>query len=606
MSGLKKITDPWGHEIKYAADKVGRMTSIGNASSATAYADDIAYRAFGGVKSMSLGTSFAVNISMGYDNAARPTSYAAVWSKDDSDIQNAGYSYNNDGTLSGVTNNADTKFTQANKYDFAGRLKTNNVGTSTAGYPFQQTMTYDAFSHLSGRSTTTYTLSSVSFTTGYTNNRDSSATYDNAGNVVSTNPTNDHTDWTLDALGRSRRWEETGPWGSTTQKGGETTYDGDGRPAKVANLSRSYVGGQWETWSSENWYYIYSSVTGQKVTDVVLDGSWGNTHINMGSSTIAEIGSDNYLAFSTNDPVTDSTWGTNSTGEKGPDEGRVEMAALNTSVPPVAPANGMPPPVYKNGGNVGNPYSGCQVEGMPAHCDQINAILHAYNVDVFGKSITRHLKVKTVVWNNNGTIDTSWTSEELHIETIPGLVSPTTSGLCDQPKLTSVAGFFIDRSADSAPTRYPYLNPDVADAFIAAANEILQTGIIGTAFSLIGVNEFFRPYSVQVIYWNEYQANLKADAKRRPRPYPRIKKAAQPGNSNHGPGFAFDTDDAGRRLKDGQTVEQVLNRHGFFRNEPNDDVHFNYKIKPTAQQKEDALNYFRWCMGSHGSGLPME
>jgi hypothetical protein len=375
--GLRSMTDPFDHEVNYSTDKLGRVIKIGDASSDTKYAQVPSYRAFGAVKEMSLSATAPVNISLTYNNALRPATYVASSTANTGDIHNNTYSYFNDGMLSGNTNSADAKFTQSSVYDFAGRLRVNNVGTGTTGYPYIQELSYDVFDHIATRDSTTYAFTPQSFSAEYQNNRKTSggATtyYDDAGNVIETNDASvDHTTWTFDAAGRPDHWEEEGPWGSTLKKGANTAYDGDGRPVKKAELINSYtIPGGWSGWDAVDWYYIYSSVTEQKITDTILDGSFGQTHIYMGSSIIAEQ-SESDVDFKVNDPVTGSMWGTFMSGVKKDDlydGNRTELAGLNTAIPEHDPSPAYPHPEYDAGGYSENPENGCEVEGVVMPCD---------------------------------------------------------------------------------------------------------------------------------------------------------------------------------------------------------------------------------------------
>jgi len=133
-------------------------------------------------------------------------------------------------------------------------------------------MSYDAFNNLTGRGTQVWSLSSNAFSASYTNNRKTSGgasvTYDEAGNTLSSNQGNptDSLHWQFDASGRQWRWEEFGPDGPNEKKGEETTFDGDGRRAKVTNLHKMKNFGVWPDWTAIPFYNIYSSVTGQKIS----------------------------------------------------------------------------------------------------------------------------------------------------------------------------------------------------------------------------------------------------------------------------------------------------------------------------------------------------
>ena len=292
--GLKSMTGPFGHEINYSSDSIGRITAVGNGASSTAYASAVAHRSFGGIKSASLNATDPIAISLTYDSALRTATYEADSAANSGKLHEATYAYSKDGMLSTLDNQADAKFDQVNKFDFAGRLKVNDVGTIGVANPFAQTLSYDAFDNLTHRVNSSYSLTPVSFSTTYANNRKTSGGnadyYDAAGNVVESNQSNpsDSIDWKFDVAGRQSRWEEFGPYGNTVRKGGENTFDGDGRPVKIANLTKASIGGVWGSWNSVAEFYIYSSVTGQKVTSVDSYGAHYRTHVHLGAMRIAD------------------------------------------------------------------------------------------------------------------------------------------------------------------------------------------------------------------------------------------------------------------------------------------------------------------------------
>ena len=241
---VKSMTDQYGYQAYYSVDKTGRTTSIGSSSTLTAtFASGISYRAFGGAKTMSLSADQQIDINFTYDSAQRIASYTAHSDANKSgDIHNAQYAYNKDGTVSGVTNNADPNFSQTNKFDFVGRLKYNNVAHVGYTNPYSQTLDYDGYGNLTGRTNTLYSFDPVLFTATYTNNRKSAGTgsadsFDNAGNITWSDAASDDKYWYFDAAGHSWKWTETGPWGTTQQKGEEIVFDGDGRAAKQSELN---------------------------------------------------------------------------------------------------------------------------------------------------------------------------------------------------------------------------------------------------------------------------------------------------------------------------------------------------------------------------------
>ena len=54
------------------------------------------------------------------------------------------------------------------------------------------------------------------------------------------------------AVGRTVRWEEQKAYGASQMKGEETTFDGDGRPAKVDSLENNRYGipPEWSGWNA--------------------------------------------------------------------------------------------------------------------------------------------------------------------------------------------------------------------------------------------------------------------------------------------------------------------------------------------------------------------
>ena len=70
---LTGITNPWGAQVGYSYDGNGQLTSVSGANygGVSNYASGLAYRAWGGLKSMSCGNG--LTLSTAYDNRMRPT-----------------------------------------------------------------------------------------------------------------------------------------------------------------------------------------------------------------------------------------------------------------------------------------------------------------------------------------------------------------------------------------------------------------------------------------------------------------------------------------------------------------------------------------------------
>ncbi len=423
--GLKSITDPFNHTVSYAADRVGRMTAIddGTTPNAVAYMSDIKYRAFGAVKSMTMSTTDPTHISMTYDNGLRPWVYEA--SNGPSGlikVQKANYTYHKDGTVKEIDNQRDGNFDQSNEYDFAGRLKKNNVGLS--GSTFNQKMGYDAFNNLTSRENLTYQTYPSEFFVAYSNNRKTSGgstdTYDTAGNVVhSTSPAVqggqpyfDIKNWNFDASGRLAHWDQNGPWGPNT-KHEDLTYDGDGRAAKKVD--------------SQNvpWYYIFSTVTGQKITDVVVGGGDGGHRVYMGSTLIHDntaLAPDvSALGFIVTDPISGGTQQLIANGQipshESAPHARNEMAGLGTSVPTTDPQSYPAPPLQ--GGSAGHAESGCQINYGPVHCNDLRRIMSSWGYSTLGNSIRKFYASTIRYYDDEKKKMVSETSVETETTTVP-------------------------------------------------------------------------------------------------------------------------------------------------------------------------------------------
>jgi YD repeat-containing protein len=382
--GIKSIEDPFGAIVSYDADKTGRTTAIGGSgfidavteTEITSYASNINYRAFGGVKSMTYSTTQATQISLDYDTRLRPTGYTADSDAVTGNIQDLTYSYHNDGSIKEAVNAVQSNYSQYYDYDFAGRLKRNEFGGSGSNKPYKQTLGYDAFSNIASRSTWTWGTER-SFTAGYTNNRKTSGGFqsgtnhhDAAGNIVisSINASNDIRHWKFDAAGRMTDWEEARPYISTVMdQGALLTFDGDGRAAKRLNRTRNRANGN-TTYAEIPEYDIFSSVTGQRITNLTNTGAKLRTYVYMGKTVISEQWLFGVL-FKYNDPVTGGVMQGVLSGELSADGfGRVDSAALGTNIPPQNGGEEAETPDYTKGGHTGNPESRCQIDSAPVSC----------------------------------------------------------------------------------------------------------------------------------------------------------------------------------------------------------------------------------------------
>jgi YD repeat-containing protein len=394
--------------VNYSTDKIGRTSSITGSGfydnfvdrDVTSFVSSVNYRAFGSVKSMTYDTSESAQVSMDYNAKLLPSSYEVTSSTvRDGYIQKAKYIYNNDGTIKEVGNEVDARFSQYFDYDFAGRLKKNDFGTAQTEMPYKQTIGYDAFNNITSRATKTWNFTERNFVASYTNNRKTSGGYqsgidifDNAGNIVQNtiNSTNNKRIWKVDASGKISDWEETLSYnGALRDEGATLTFDGDGRVAKRVNRLRIRVYGN-EAWNYEPEYAIFSSVTGKKIATLNSNGQKYQTFVYMGGSLIAEHHQGNtnnsQVLFKHDDPITGSEMQTEASGEVSPNGfGKKDIGALDTIVPPEEPEE-FPMPDYKQGGQISNPESGCQLNGGPISCNRILSLLGGLGVPLIGDS----------------------------------------------------------------------------------------------------------------------------------------------------------------------------------------------------------------------------
>lgn len=197
------------------------------------------------------------------------------------------------------------------------------------------------------------------------------------GNVTQSQTANFHsTYWNFDAAGRTARWEERVSYGDNTWKAGETKYDGDGRASVVTDLTRIRIQGVWYDWDAQNSYNIYSSVTGQKITELTATGEHAQTFVYMGGTKIARFDSHG-VAFHVADPMTGSEQQT-ADGSFDPESNqRLELAALGTNVPVTDPPS-MPPPDPSYSGYVGSPEQGgifVDASDSPVPCYQQDFVI---------------------------------------------------------------------------------------------------------------------------------------------------------------------------------------------------------------------------------------
>src|SRR6185436_6809027 len=100
ISGLKSYTDPYGEEIAYTADRVGRLKEVTGTSFAgvTSYASNPEYRAWGALKHLEYGNGFRMDET--FDNRLQAASFKIDNPSDSNNpLFDKTYQYYSDGAL---------------------------------------------------------------------------------------------------------------------------------------------------------------------------------------------------------------------------------------------------------------------------------------------------------------------------------------------------------------------------------------------------------------------------------------------------------------------------------------------------------------------------
>jgi YD repeat-containing protein len=204
---LKSYKDPYGQEVDYTQDNLGRLSSITGSSFAgvTTYANNPEYRAWGALKHLEYGDSEKMDAT--YNDRLQTATYHVTDPGDSlREIFNNEYEYFPDGKLKTVdesltnvgsgphANDFANMFDRTYEYDHQGRVSHAEAGYQTSGgsptsqyVPYIQDLSYNALGNLTGRESTHWNFTS-DYSFGYTmaNNRitDSGYTYDNNGNMT--------------------------------------------------------------------------------------------------------------------------------------------------------------------------------------------------------------------------------------------------------------------------------------------------------------------------------------------------------------------------------------------------------------------------------------
>jgi YD repeat-containing protein len=226
--GLMSLTDPFGEQVSYTRDAIGRLSSLSRpgANGIPDTMSGIQYRAWGKPKQATLGWSGnTTNVSYNYDARMEVSRFQIANAQ--FGTQGAQYQRYADAQVSYAQDLSDPQFDRAYFYDqqmgrvTAGLSGAEARGSGPADGPYRQTYGYDAFSNLTTRSGRLWTHNTGSQASTFVNNRNIQSQYDLDGRPTQ----NGAQTFRYDAAGR-----QITPTGSAFEM-----YDGDGRRLRRDN-----------------------------------------------------------------------------------------------------------------------------------------------------------------------------------------------------------------------------------------------------------------------------------------------------------------------------------------------------------------------------------
>jgi RHS repeat-associated protein len=292
---LNSITNPWGAQVGYGYDKIGRITNVSGAgySALSSYVNSLTYRAFG-PKQMAYNNGRTLSVQ--YDNRMRPTQWnipgVMGWN------YQYGYFNENSGRLMYAQNINDGTLDRSYDYDHVGRLVASYSGGGARAHmgigsngvvdgPYSQRYSYDVWGNITSREG--WGGDNANFTASYSNNKRNGLNYDPAGNLL------------FDG-GQSFTYDASGHAATASFPGYllEQFYDGDGLRLKKRDAGAVTL-------------YLRSSVLGgQVVAEMSSSGAWQRGYVYLGSQLLGIQQSGVYWVHQ--DPLVKSKRVTNSSG----------------------------------------------------------------------------------------------------------------------------------------------------------------------------------------------------------------------------------------------------------------------------------------------------
>ena len=244
---LQSITDPFGKQVTYTRDAIGRLTSLSRPGfgGEPETMSNIQYRAWGKPKQVMLtGNNQVTAVSYNHDTRLAVSRFQ-VTPQNGGATLGAQYTRNADGQIGYAQDLADPQFDRAYAYDQQMGRVTQGLsgaearGAGTVDGPYKQTYGYDAFSNITSRTGRLWTQNSTSQSFSFVNNRSTQSgwQYDLDGRATQSGTQT----FRYDAAGR-----QINSSGMVVE-----FYDGDGKRLKDATnnpvtyeIRSSVLGGQ--------------------------------------------------------------------------------------------------------------------------------------------------------------------------------------------------------------------------------------------------------------------------------------------------------------------------------------------------------------------------
>jgi YD repeat-containing protein len=296
---LNSLKDPYGQEINYGHDKLGRLSTVTGSSfgGVTSYASNAHYRAWGGLQSLSY--SNGTTMSLTFNNRLQADHYQLVKNGTET-LLTKDYSFYADGQLRKLDDQLDDKFDRSNTYDQLGRPATAKTGLEARGgtatgsqlndLPYRQSFVYNAFGNLKERGGLRWGEPPLgNFNYNYSNDRVTHPgwLYDADGRELSGGEGYDSLLSTYDAAGQLVVMTRERPGGSINET--NRYFDGNGREGKRQERSYQETSpDNWEWYSAPPTYYIRSAVLGgEVVSDADNGGGKVRTYVRANGAELA-------------------------------------------------------------------------------------------------------------------------------------------------------------------------------------------------------------------------------------------------------------------------------------------------------------------------------